>query len=80
MLASLEAVVSRAQKKAKDKNSNQVIALLAMAPAVESAPQPGIELDCPEADLPEMPDEDKLRAEKGSGFLSYKPSAAALCA
>ena len=34
MLASLEAVVSRAQKKAKDKNSNQV-SLLAMAPAVE---------------------------------------------
>jgi len=69
MLAALEIVVARAQKKAKDKNSNQV-SLLAMAPVVETTPQPGIGLDCPEAQLPEMADEDKLRAEKEAlGFF-----------
>ena len=69
MLAAIEVVVARAQKKAKDKSSNQV-SLLSMAPAVESAPQPGIGLDCPEASLPEMADDDKLRAEKEAlGFF-----------
>lgn len=69
MLAAIEIVVARAQKKAKDKTSNQV-SLLAMAPVVESAPQPGIGLDCPEASLPEMADDDKLRAEKEAlGFF-----------
>lgn len=69
MLAAIEIVVARAQKKAKDKTSNQV-SLLSMAPVVESAPQPGIGLDCPEASLPEMADDDKLRAEKEAlGFF-----------
>ncbi|WP_374289881.1 DNA polymerase III subunit alpha [Desulfovibrio desulfuricans] len=69
LLAAIEIVVARAQKKAKDKTSNQV-SLLSMAPAVESAPQPGIGLDCPEASLPEMADDDKLRAEKEAlGFF-----------
>lgn len=41
-----------------------------MAPAVEAAPQPGVGLDCPEAELPEMEDDLKLRAEKESlGFF-----------
>ncbi|WP_302736054.1 DNA polymerase III subunit alpha [uncultured Desulfovibrio sp.] len=69
MLAALEIVVARAQKKAKDKSSNQV-SLLAMAPVVEAAPQPGVGLDCPEAMLPEMEDDLKLRAEKEAlGFF-----------
>ena len=69
MLAALEIVVARAQKKAKDKSSNQV-SLLAMAPVVEAAPQPGVGLDCPEATLPEMEDDLKLRAEKEAlGFF-----------
>lgn len=69
LLAAIEIVVARAQKKAKDKTSNQV-SLLSMAPVVESAPQPGIGLDCPEASLPEMADDDKLRAEKEAlGFF-----------
>jgi len=69
LLAAIEIVVARAQKKAKDKTSNQV-SLLSMAPAVESAPQPGIGFDCPEASLPEMADDDKLRAEKEAlGFF-----------
>ena len=69
MLAAIEIVVARAQKKAKDKTSNQV-SLLSMAPVLESAPQPGIGLDCPEASLPEMADDDKLRAEKEAlGFF-----------
>ncbi|WP_374282740.1 DNA polymerase III subunit alpha [Desulfovibrio sp.] len=69
MLAAIEIVVARAQKKAKDKSSNQV-SLLSMAPALESAPQPGIGIDCPEASLPEMADDDKLRAEKEAlGFF-----------
>ena len=50
-------------EKAKDKSSNQV-SLLAMAPVVEAAPQPGVGLDCPDATLPEMEDDLKLRAEK----------------
>nr|WP_296985557.1 DNA polymerase III subunit alpha [uncultured Desulfovibrio sp.] len=69
MLASLDLVVARAQRKAKDKSSNQV-SLLAMAPVAESAPQPGIGIDCAEAATPEMADEDKLRAEKDAlGFF-----------
>ena len=69
MLASLEGVVARAQKKAKDKNSSQV-SLLSMAPVAEAAPLPGVGLDCPEASLPEMEDDLKMRAEKEAlGFF-----------
>jgi len=68
MLAAIEIVVARAQKKAKDKTSNQV-SLLSMAPVVESAPQPGIGLDCPEAPPP----------PKGSpGLLFDQPPAPAI--
>ena len=69
MLAAVEIVVARAQKKAKDKSSNQV-SLLAMAPVAEAPPQPGVGLDCPEATLPEMEDDLKLKAEKEAlGFF-----------
>ncbi|MBO5490641.1 MAG: DNA polymerase III subunit alpha [Desulfovibrio sp.] len=69
MLASLDLVVARAQKKARDKTSNQV-SLLAMAPAAETAPMPGVGLDCPEAAIPEMPDDERLKAEKEAlGFF-----------
>lgn len=69
MLAALDLVVSRAQKKAKEKSSNQV-SLLAMAPALEAKPLPGIGLDCPEAQAPEMSDDDKLKGEKEAlGFF-----------
>lgn len=69
LLASLDAAVARAQKKAKDKNSNQ-ISLLAMAPQAETVSMPGVGFDCPEATLPEMDDDLKLRAEKEAlGFF-----------
>ena len=62
MLAALDMVTSRAQKRAKDKNSSQV-SLLAIAPPVETAPIPGIGLDCPEQQIPEMDEAEKLRRE-----------------
>ena len=69
MLASLELVTARAQKKAREKNSSQ-ISLLVMAPEEETAPPSGIGMDCPEGTLPEMPEDDKLKAEKEAlGFF-----------
>ena len=69
MLAALDAVVARAQKRARDKASNQV-SLLSMAPQMEAAPQPGIGFDCPEAHVPEMEEAEKLRFEKEAlGFF-----------
>ena len=69
MLAALDLVALRAQKKARAMNSPQV-SLLAMAPGKESAPLPGVGLDCPEAALPEMADDLKLKAEKEAlGFF-----------
>ena len=41
MIATLDGVVARAQKKAKEKESNQA-SLLALAPPTEAAPLPGI--------------------------------------
>ena len=68
MLASLDAVVARAQKKQKEKNSAQ-ISLLAFSPSVEAAPLPGIGFPCEEQDLPEWDDDQKLAFEKDSlGF------------
>lgn len=68
-LASLDLLVVRAQKKAKDKHSSQA-SLLSMAPAREAASLPGVGLDCPEAALPEMSDDEKLKAEKEAlGFF-----------
>ena len=69
LLAALDITVARAQKRARDKASNQV-SLLAMAPQVEAAPQPGIGFDCPEAGMPEMDEDLKLKAEKEAlGFF-----------
>ena len=69
LLAALDITVTRAQKRARDKASNQV-SLLAMAPQTEAAPQPGIGFDCPEAGMPEMDEDLKLKAEKEAlGFF-----------
>lgn len=69
MLAALDMVVLRAQKKAKALNSPQG-SLLPMAKDQECAPLSGIGLDCPEAALPEMADDIKLKAEKEAlGFF-----------
>ena len=69
LLDAIDLVVARAQKKAKEKASNQV-SLLAMAPQAETAARPGIGLDCPQNDIPEMPDDEKLRGEKEAlGFF-----------
>ena len=69
MLAAVDAVVARAQKRAKDKASNQV-SLLAMAPQMEAPAQPGIGFDCPEAHIAEMEDDQKLKFEKEAlGFF-----------
>ena len=69
LLAALEITVARAQKRARDKASNQV-SLLAMTPLAETPPEPGIGFDCPEAGMPEMDEAEKLRAEKEAlGFF-----------
>ena len=69
LLAALDTVVTRAQKKAKEKNSNQ-ISLLAMAPQVEAKPQHGIGFDCPESGIPEMDEDQRLKNEKEAlGFF-----------
>ena len=69
MLAALDAVVARAQKKLKEKQSNQV-SLLAFAPAVEEKPVSGIGFACPEQDTEEWDEEQKLRFEKEAlGFF-----------
>lgn len=68
LLASLDMAVAKAQKKLKEKQSNQV-SLLAFAPMVEESPQGGIGFDCPEQNTPEWSDDDKLTFEKESlGF------------
>jgi DNA polymerase-3 subunit alpha len=69
MLATLDLVTARAQKKIQAKNSNQA-SLLAIAPMEDTDIATGIGLDCEEASLAEMPDEEKLRAEKEAlGFF-----------
>ena len=69
MIATLDGVVARAQKKAKEKESNQA-SLLALAPPTEAAPLPGIGMDCPEAAMPEWENDEKLRFEKEAlGFF-----------
>lgn len=69
LLAALDMTVARAQKRARDKASNQV-SLLAMTPRTETPPEPGIGFDCPEAGMPEMDEAEKLMAEKEAlGFF-----------
>ncbi|MDY3869542.1 MAG: DNA polymerase III subunit alpha, partial [Pyramidobacter sp.] len=68
MLASLDTVVARAQKKQKEKTSAQ-ISLLSFAPSTESVSLPGIGFKCEEMEIPEWDDEQKLAFEKDSlGF------------
>ncbi|MEZ0574677.1 DNA polymerase III subunit alpha [Halodesulfovibrio aestuarii] len=67
MLAALDNVVAKAQKKAKDKDSNQVslFTMIAEEPKVIG----GIGFDCEEQTLEEFDDEQKLRFEKDAlGF------------
>lgn len=68
LLAGLDVVVARAQKKQKEKQSNQA-SLLAFAPVKEERPAGGIGFDCPEKDTPEWDDDQRLGFEKESlGF------------
>lgn len=69
LFASLDAVVSRAQKKTREKDSNQM-SLLAMMPE-ETMPQcPGIGFDCPESSMPEWDNAVFSRCEKEAlGFF-----------
>lgn len=67
MLAALDSVVAKAQKKAKDKDSNQVslFTMIAEEPKVIG----GIGFECEEQTLEEFDDEQKLRFEKDAlGF------------
>lgn len=69
LLASIDMVVAKAQKKAKEKASNQV-SLLSMSPQVASQPIGGIGFDCPEQSVPEMAEDQRLRFEKEAlGFF-----------
>jgi DNA polymerase-3 subunit alpha len=69
MLAALDMVMARAQKKSSDRKSNQM-SLLSLAPAREEASRPGIGFDCPEAALGEWDDDVRLKAEKEAlGFF-----------
>ena len=69
MLASIDPLVAKAQKRLKDKQSNQ-ISLLALAPQVEEKPLSGLGFQCEESQLPEWDEEQKLRFEKEAlGFF-----------
>ncbi|MDL2291080.1 DNA polymerase III subunit alpha [Desulfovibrio sp. OttesenSCG-928-F20] len=73
MLASLDGVCSRAQKKNKDKESGQM-SLLAMMPEEAAPVCPGIGYDCPEAAMPEWEHDAVSRFEKealGFYFTSH---------
>ncbi len=69
MMAALDLVVQRAQKKQKEKESNQV----SLFTLVKEEPQPlrpGVGFECPEEAVGEWNDEDKLRFEKEAlGFF-----------
>lgn len=69
MLASLDTVVARAQKKAKEKQSNQ-ISLLALAPKNDEVTVGGIGFECAEQNASEWSDDQKLYFEKEAlGFF-----------
>ncbi|MDR1776350.1 MAG: DNA polymerase III subunit alpha [Desulfovibrio sp.] len=70
MMAALDDVIGRAQKKNSEKNSNQV-SMFSLIPAKEQEKRPGMGFDCPEADLSEWSDDERLKAEKESlGFFA----------
>ncbi len=66
--ASLDQVVARAQKRAKDRDSGQT-SLFALAPEAEPAMVPGVGFDCEEQTMEEWSDEAKAGFEKDAlGF------------
>lgn len=73
LLAGLDLVVARAQKKLKEKELNQV-SLFTMV-NVEPKVKPGLGIDCPEQNIEEMAESEKLRFEKEvlGFFLSGHP-------
>lgn len=69
MLASLDLVVAKAQKAAKDKDSNQ-ISLFTMVAEEDLQPTPGIGFDCPEQSIPEWTNDLLSKNEKEAlGFF-----------
>ncbi|MCA1944253.1 MAG: DNA polymerase III subunit alpha [Desulfovibrio sp.] len=75
LFESLEQAISRAQKKAKEKDDT-IVSLFSLAPAEAAPPpMPGVGFDCPEACLPEWPAEILSRYEKEAlgFFLSNHP-------
>ena len=70
LLHALDAVVTKAQKRSKERASNQ-ISLLSVAPdLMQESLLPGIGFDCPEAHMPEMDNDVRMRLEKEAlGFF-----------
>ncbi len=69
LLASLDAVVARAQKRNKDKASSQV-SLLSLVPEAAAPQLPGVGFECLEAAVPELEGEMLSRFEKEAlGFF-----------
>ena len=69
MMAALDLVVMRAQKKQKEKDSNQV-SLFSLVKEEPIAARPGVGFECQEETVGEWGDEDKLRFEKEAlGFF-----------
>ncbi len=74
LLASVDVMVARAQKKAKEKDSNQV-SLFSLMPEEEAPQLPNLGADIPEASLPDWDDDVMLNFEKEvlGFFLSSHP-------
>ncbi len=69
LFAALDLAVARAQKRQKEKDSNQ-ISLFSMVDAAPVPPAPGIGFECEEERIEEWQDKDKLRFEKEAlGFF-----------
>ncbi|MDR3358405.1 MAG: DNA polymerase III subunit alpha [Desulfovibrio sp.] len=69
MLAALDTVTARAQKKSDERKSGQM-SLFGVAPARKAPRLTGVGIDCPEAALGEWDDDARLRAEKEAlGFF-----------
>ncbi len=69
MFASLDMLVAKAQRKAKEKQSNQA-SLLALAPQKKADPLSGLGVECEQASMPEWDEEQKMIYEKEAlGFF-----------
>ena len=69
LLAGLDPVMARAQKRAKEKGSNQA-SLLSVAPVPQETPPGGLGFACEEGKIPEMEEAERLKLEKETlGFL-----------